>query len=1243
MTRLTDEQMGAALGSERYAALRRLGIGIGDLIHWDDTLDRDPRLLVPVDVQALVVREGDDEAMVRLPLRDRGDPVPSIDDPGTARAPGVHLMWAVPEALGRGRLVDDPDDPDPEAKVLELPLMPDRWVVLRLVVATGERGARLRGWVVEADAGTVTPLSDWPDERDGTVEVAPPIPADRLDVQAGGPSWTSCYDAALGRLALHDPLDGLVDGSLDGVEGDAVTYVVAGWWSSPANDPLSGVGSLEGFWERLASLGWDDVDHPADHRTAAAEVQRARDAAEDVGIGYSASLARKRGGASFDTTSDVFVDGAKDPGVLPLPPTRATLLHGRIHGIPLRAGRPDNRPEPDEVGVAIATSAPELTATLASKALADDADPDERRDLERLVAGLGAGLLPRMSQADMWSEIEHYEHRHAFGSLPGGTEAVDRFVPAPPKPADPRRSGAPRPRRTKGTGALDVSKTILWSSTERPAVIKAAEEKLAATRRARKEGNTRPVSVDQPDFRSVTRAAPRFHVPTAPVLAVYGAGRQRSAVERDEADGVLRCRTSDQVSEGLRGVLEAADLLPSVGSGAVPDELRLLAREALASDPHLVAWRARVGDSGSSASSGAVLARVRAEAAVNYAYYAGDNERLESVVRVPVVDAAARQLAVEQLLRFSADPAVWAHGEGVTMWGQPWRPVFCEWELDVELAPPRGWELGEADLDPTDALPETTETVTVTGRSPVADGVASSLQAAVDRWLGDERARDVDGRGLASGDVERAIAGLTGTLSALDLQSVALDGVRERLLGLVYDRGLVRDDRDRDDGGRERTRADGPPRPVVAGRATVRRARLVDAFGRLLDLRLEGTRVPVRDAAEPPASLRLRPRISAPARLHLRLVDPLAAGADAETARVDQTVPDGGVNPIAGFLLPDHIDEALEVFDPSGAPLGQLFHDGFSGAVTWEGAPGRTDVGPGAGPLDDGVPAHRRVGWIAAGLVVRDAEARGLSTVRPEEESSLAAMLHAIDTTLWTVDPFGSLGREYIAGLVGRPIAVVTAQLTLDVLTDLDDHVYVGTTREERERAFRELASTAFDVRLGAVTRADDGLLGYYVDDDYSLFHVVDRVVAEQDLLGAGPIRSRYIVPDGTVTIRYGQTLRLTLLMHPGGRVHLTSGILPRQAVSLSRDWVQPGLSRIAPSARVGPLLVDVDKVRLPKVAAFPADQLFTRRDSPSSWREDPIVSATHTAYLPDQASVVQEGWIRIAPDDATASERDEG
>ena len=175
-------------------------------------------------------------------------------------------------------------------------------------------------------------------------------------------------------------------------------------------------------------------------------------------------------------------------------------------------------------------------------------------------------------------------------------------------------------------------------------------------------------------------------------------------------------------------------------------------------------------------------------------------------------------------------------------------------------------------------------------------------------------------------------------------------------------------------------------------------------------------------------------------------------------------------------------------------------------------------------------------------------------------------MLRAIDTTLWSVDTFSAIGSPTVAGLVGRPVAVVRATLRLDTPDDLDEvDVVAPGGAAQRRTAFAALAEQRFAVRLGALTRTDDALLGFFVDDDYAHLRLVDRVISEYaidggrhrghlGLLGAvqtpasRPLDHPYLVPDPTIWVRPGQTVRLTLLMLPAGRVHLTSGILPRKA-----------------------------------------------------------------------------------------------
>jgi len=69
-------------------------------------------------------------------------------------------------------------------------------------------------------------------------------------------------------------------------------------------------------------------------------------------------------------------------------------------------------------------------------------------------------------------------------------------------------------------------------------------------------------------------------------------------------------------------------------------------------------------------------------------------------------------------------------------------------------------------------------------------------------------------------------------------------------------------------------------------------------------------------------------------------------------------------------------------------------------------------------------------------------------------------------------------------------------------------------------------------------------------------------------------------------------------------------------------------------------VLIEPGEVRLPKVSSFPRNQIWTRRDTPATWRDDPILAATQTALLPDLPSEVQEGYIRVGPPGA---EEDEG
>ncbi|MEO8297312.1 MAG: hypothetical protein ABI574_05835 [Burkholderiales bacterium] len=1296
-TQFDAQTIARELRSPRWTALARTGLDLAEVARFDTALLRDSRVLVPMDVQGLYVPPGSTEAMVRLPLSLAGaedaDPPPATGylEDGPPRPAGVHLHWAMPDALLRGKLADN----GPNNR-LSLPALPDRWVVLRIAVPKGASAPSVRGWVIEADLARVVPLDQWPAGAPAIEPSARAVPKDGLTGSAGGSlNWTGVYDATLNRFALHDPLDDLATIAPAGLEGEQVAYTVCGWWSDAGLDPLDGAQTDSSLHERLRQLGWVLVEDREDNDKVVFDRAAAQGKQASLGLDAATRYTQatqavkgqraltieqpSKGGITqiakpgLSAATAVFAD--KAARVVHSEPTwpRSTLLHGSLYGVPVGNRVPiDNRPAASALELVWGEQGNDLAATLASTALAPT-DAAERRVYERLLAGFTGHLMDRVDSADGLVDVEEWEHAAAFTSRPGGASGTDRLLEgadgAPLIAGRQARGIAARAAAlSKGLnkGASPLKTKVSFGKTHKEASFKSRDdqrdemqswgrtEQEIKTARGAPERSGQPA----PTAREVVRPAPRFYTPDEPMIAVRGARRslRHGGDGRVSQDSSLRCRYPSQVIREIQQVVSGKELLPSLGTAAVPDEVTLLAREALLHNPYIAAWVAATASSQHGLDAGATHKRVIAEAALRYgstqATYDGTSGAFSRQVKMS--GGRTRTLMddriADQLRRFSLAAGVDPDPVGITAWSQPWVPLWLEWELALQVNDALdGWPLGPVDLDPAEGATAPAATRVLQGRSLLTTGTAVTLSAAVRAWLQAEDERDKENKGEASESAEAALARIAAAVEQLDVLSARCDGVREQLLGLRYDGGVAKL-RNTDGSLSEPLPSGEPPLWLRGGIARLQRARLVDAFGRTLALPLDKLRAPQRLATPlaPPAAgaadaIQLAPRFNLPARLMLRLVDPANRTTEAAEATVDQVDPARMVNPVAGFLLPDHIDESLEVFDITGQPLGQLTHEPIGGGVVWEMAPGR-DGPVDAGPLFGLAGAGEHLGWLAAGTVTADAQARAGDVV--PSESALSALLRAIDTTMWSVDALRGLGTEHIAGLVGRPIAVVRVRLSLELL---------GEHGLDPALAAAALADRAFTVRVGEITRADDALLGYFVNDDYQHVHVVDKVVAQLaldsgrlrgqlagldhavDVPATRPIDHPYVVAEDELKLHLGQSLMLTLLMHPAGKAHATCGVLPRKSIQLARDWVAPGLAVIAPSARVGPVLIDPAMVRLPKISSFPKDQLFTRRDSPGTWKDDPILAATQEALLPDMPHEVQEGYIRIAPDSGGA------
>lgn len=698
---------------------------------------------------------------------------------------------------------------------------------------------------------------------------------------------------------------------------------------------------------------------------------------------------------------------------------------------------------------------------------------------------------------------------------------------------------------------------------------------------------------------SADRTTPRVFTPADPVLLLRGAGRSftHGGDGRHRADEQLLCRLSGATVTSFRATgaspVDAATQLPaSIGTQltalAGPADLLPLLEEAVSLDP----------------SSAPDLAL--------------------STATVPSPDAAARAdwLADPVDIPGAAVGGTLPSPVAVVPPTRPWTPMHVEWQLDWSPATDgvHGFTLGDVDFErpESDALPATDPVQPMTGRSLLSAGpariAAGGTQAALahlrthgmleDHPLGTFLA--AAGSELARGGGRAAFHGVEGAVADQDLLSGSLEDFLAQLRGQNTFPVL------RPPGGT----ADDPSHAtnldvMRAGLAKVRRARVVDAFGQYVDLLGSSATGPGDDTrvlvgaseavAEHPGLIALVPRLNAKARVLLRFTDAAGSTTDASTA----------ISPLCGFVLPSPIDGSLEFFDADGVALGRIRADAENGAA-WEEDPGQAAS---YGSRPSAAIPNPFLGRLADGLLASDTALAVRRGSTDGGQTALAALLQLIDTTRWTVDPSATTGDEHLSLLLGHPIAVLRAAVKVDV---------------QSAPAHSNSRSIALPVKLGTLAHSQDGLLAYYLDDDYTAVRAVDPAVGTVVPADGSPITSDYVDLSPSFDVQAEQPLSLTLLMVPGTDVHVTLGLLPQKAVGMRRDWVSSPLATLTPNWRYGPVLLDAKVTRMPVAADVRGLWSWHHRPTPTGWASETIVNADATAILSDDKVQVQHGWIRL-------------
>ena len=1258
--------------SVNVAILAAHGITERAVATWKPMLPRDPRVLVPIVVDALVIRQTGtqwaDTQMRRTDSAGTGvvDAKTLLPQPFAlrpeARPRGVYLHWALPEALTRGT----------QSHSISFPALPDRWLITRLSPSATHADRRaVRGWVLQAHDDNPQPidLDSWTEPGAAPAGIKNPLTA----LGYGDVSWAGFFDNTQNRLAFYDDLKDVREGP--------IAYLVCGWYSDPANDPLgpAQVASLASFEARLQQLGWTlpDGDLESAGVASAGHVEAARALGLPVNTPRANVMANRTvNTGAFDAQSGIF---APQPAWWP----QMSLLHGAVVGIgwpgigwqgsPLGVWNPatvnvkandptvtdpvGGPPDPSTIRIAIGNT---ITETLAKLVATDQNRADEARVLEAFQLN----ALNVLNEPDGAARLDALLHANSFASLSSGetTEtiwqpqtSVNQAPPAQVPRPDPGvfsrfEHGSPVSPVTAAGGLLKAATTAAVRTAPKISaevlsqitVLNASLSDLADQQLAP------PPIVPQPgQWVDVKRALPRFFYPTDPVLLIEGG--QASFKHTPAAfskDGLLYCRLTGDVVTAIgaippkasasapRVTANGADLLErGVENGSVPPECEDLLCELAVLDP------------GTSVTAGHAAAPPTSAAPVLQAF--AQNFAVEQTAwhatRDPRIDHAPL-LAVSGISGRLPSPIA------VSLPVRPWNPIRFDWS--VEYLPSNGgvadWNLDEIDFDAGAVQPG--QSTIYEGSAPLTQGSTQIVAAAIRNAI--QQASSAAGTAITDPDVRVAFFSEIAQNAIQSFQQITVATPASQQGSPVADRAPLDDiasalsNMDVLTGGLDGLNSLLRGTPFFAARAgflRIARLRLIDGFGQFVDLAGPNQPVIATDPMSVPDRtdlIALPPRFTAPARLTLRFVD--GAGSGNEANLDPQT--GNTISPVCGYLMPNHLDGAVEFFGVDGVNLGFVRPDEGK-AVVWEEAPGVASI-VGQDPAR-AIPNTFAAG-IAKALLKWGINDAGLAESPGTSDTALQALLRIVDSVLWSVDPYGHAGDEHLSLLVGHPVVIARARLRLEVQDPL--HPEMANLIE-------------VPVRLGALAHWQDGLFGYFVNDDYMALHCSDAAAAglaravgpNQGFLqpvtqvadhfnnfvadtGSTPVTHPYVDLSGVVWILPNQDVDLTLLIEPQTMVHATTGLLPRKEIGLRREWTSDALAALSPTFRFGPVLVDPQRIRMPIATDIRGTWSWDYRADTNTWAEVPITNATQDALLPPDPPSGAEGWIRLTPPDKESS-----
>ncbi|HAB16836.1 MAG TPA: hypothetical protein PLX89_09725 [Verrucomicrobiota bacterium] len=382
--------------------------------------------------------------------------------------------------------------------------------------------------------------------------------------------------------------------------------------------------------------------------------------------------------------------------------------------------------------------------------------------------------------------------------------------------------------------------------------------------------------------------------------------------------------------------------------------------------------------------------------------------------------------------------------------------------------------------------------------------------------------------------------------------------------------------------------------PFLAGQLEIHALRLVDTFGLV-------TPVPPGQIAYPSnwqddqGRCWLPPRLVQPAQLDLRWLSADAAGSIPSNDHPE-------TSPIVGWLVPNALNESLDVYTAAGEALGAI--DGS--ANHWAPAPG-------AGvPSPDGIQQP----LLRAAVV----QVIGSLATRP-----LADLLAGIDTQLNSIEPENIAQHQAPVLWLSRPLALVRAGArirTRDPLAissfpaDLMADIQAGTTLDARHHA--GLDQLQLEVRIGNKALLTDGVVGLWPEQ------------GNEDTPGLAAFQPGWgeESPAVPVVLNGAAPVRFIVLMDPRATLTAYTGLLPAKTLSVPPAHLAGALGRMEVTFLSTPVLAGEQTIRVPLMDLEGSAWSWVEKQE-TTWSETPLDPAGPEPAF-SQRHMIREGWLKL-------------